>query len=133
MVGISKIFLYDNDSTDNMFEEIEDFIKSGYIVYNRISGSKMQFPAYNGALTRYGYECKYMAFIDCDELIVPTKNSINIMQSLDSIFQSDENIGGVAVNWCMYGSSGFEDKPEGLMIGNFAYRAETKRGEVMLA
>lgn len=48
---------------------------------------------------------------------------------MDDLFSASKNIGGVAVNWCMYGSSGFENKPDGLLIENFIWRAQTVGGK----
>ncbi len=30
----------------------------------------------------------------------------------------------MAINWCMYGSSGFQSRPKGLVIENFLYRGK---------
>ena len=34
----------------------------------------MQYPAYNDALEKFRFECRYMAFIDIDEFILPKSN-----------------------------------------------------------
>ena len=128
VIGINKIYLYDNDSTDGMVEEIEDYIDSGYVVLEKIPGKKMQLRAYNLALNKYGKECAYMAFIDCDEFICPLEKGFTIKEMLDSRCMSHSNAGGVALNWCMFGSSGYEEKPKGLLIDNFIWRAKLPEG-----
>lgn len=123
IIGVQKIFLYDNDSTDDTYSIIEPYIKSGFITYNKIHGTNKQFTAYNKALWDYGCLCKYMAYIDCDEFICPIEYKANIINILDKIFEKKSNAGGVLINWCMFGSSNFTTKPQGLLIENFIYRA----------
>lgn len=123
-VGVERIYLYDNDSTDGMKKQIQKFIDSGFVVYQQIHGACQQFNAYCQGLWNYGKECKYMAFIDCDEFLTPVKYGDNVVEILDELFNRHPKAGGVLVNWCMYGSSHLDKKPEGLLIDNFVYRAE---------
>lgn len=128
-VGINNIILYDNESTDGMHDQIVDFIKEGFVIYNTICGSLQQYNAYNDALRRYEKKYKYLAFIDCDEFLFPVNHNNSLISVIDKFFEYDYNIGGVVVNWAMYGSSGFEKKPEGLLIQNFLYRADLPKGK----
>lgn len=123
-VGVERIYLYDNDSTDGMKGKIQKFIESGFVIYNQIHGPRQQFNAYSQGLWKYGKECKYMAFIDCDEFLTPVKFGDDIVGILDGLFAKYPKAGGVLVNWCMFGSSHYAKKPEGLLIDNFVYRAE---------
>lgn len=122
--GVEVVFLYDNDSTDNMREVLEPFIADGFVIYNEIHGAKKQYDAYNDAINRFGHLCKYMAFIDCDEFLTPMNVGDRLLNLIDSVFEKDENIGGLVVNWCIYGSSGHEKKPEGLVIENYTSHAQ---------
>lgn len=122
-VGVERIYLYDNDSTDGMKSCIPKFIDNKYVIYNQIHGQCKQFSAYCHGLWNYGRECRYMAFIDCDEFLTPLQHTYKITDILDNLFANDPKAGGVLVNWCMYGSSHFEKEPNGLLIDNFVYRA----------
>lgn len=63
---------------------------------------------------------KYMAFIDCDEFMMPVDSNRSLLEIIESVFLKDENAGGFGINWCMYGSSGYETKTEkGLLMENF--------------
>lgn len=124
VVGVEKVFLYDNDSDDDMYDVLKPFIDGGFVVYHQIHGNKMQGIAYTDALHRYGKMCRYMAFVDGDELIAPVKQGGNIVEILDKFFNDYPQAGGLAINWAMFGSSHFEEKPEGLMIESFVWRAE---------
>ena len=128
-VGVDNIILFDNDSTDNMKEEIDPFIQQGYVLYHTINGKAQQFNAYNEALRRYTYKFRYMAFIDCDEYLFPVNKNENIVTVIKKVFSQDKNAGGIGVNWAMYGSSGHEKKPQGLCIENFVWRAKTPGGK----
>ncbi len=123
VIGVEKVYLYDNDSDDNMKDILRLFIDDGFVKYHQIHGNKMQGVAYTDALHRYGKLCKYMAFIDGDELIAKVKSGENVIGILDNFFRKYPKAGGLAVNWAMFGSSHFDDKPDGLMIENFVWRA----------
>lgn len=129
-IGFDNIILYDNDSTDGMIYKIIKYIEEGYIIYHKLSGDKQQLNAYNDATKRYKNKFKYIAYIDCDEFIVPPINSKgSIKDVLDRYLKKHNFAGGIVLNWCMYGSSGHQKKPEGLLIENFLYRAKTKEGK----
>ena len=124
--GVEVVFLYDNDSTDNMRDVLEPFIKEGFVIYNEIHGKVKQYDAYNDAISRYGYLCKYMAFIDCDEFLTPMKAGGHLLDLIDDSFAKNVNVGGLGINWCVYGSAGYEKKPEGLVIENFNAHAKAE-------
>jgi hypothetical protein len=122
--GVDRIILYNNDSTDNMVEEIKPFIEDGYIIYNEIHGLGQQLNAYNDALKKYSKLFKYLAFIDCDEFLFPVDEKETVLSVIEKTMKMDKHAGGVCVNWVMYGSSGHETKPEGLLTDNFLWRSK---------
>ena len=122
--GVEKVFLYDNESTDNMWDVLQPYIADGYVEYNEIKGKYKQYDAYNDAINRYGHLAKYMAFIDCDEFMMPVDSDKSLLEIIESAFLKDESAGGFGINWCMYGSSGYETKPEGgLVMENFTHHS----------
>lgn len=127
VVGFDKIILYDNDSTDSMVEEIKPFIEDGYVIYNEIHGAIQQLNAYNDALKKYGKQFKYLAFIDCDEFLFPVDPHETVLSVIEKTIKKDRLAGGICVNWAMFGSSGHETKPDGLLIDNFIWRAELSK------
>lgn len=54
-----------------MIDLIQPFIDEGFVIVTKISGQKQQLNANNDAIKRFGKYCKYMAFIDLDEMIMP--------------------------------------------------------------
>lgn len=120
--GVDRIYLYDNESPDDMHRILEPYIKSGQIVYTLFPGKARQLDAYNDAIRRFKYQTKYMAFIDCDEFLIPENPNTTLIDVVESIMCKNPRYGGIAVNWRMYGSSGYEEKPDGFVMENFLYR-----------
>ena len=48
----------------------------------------------------------------------------NLYEFVDEFMTSHPNAGGLAVNWCIFGSSGHITKPEGGVLENYTMRAE---------
>ena len=122
--GIDRIYVYDNDSPDTMKEVLQPYIDAGKVVYTFFPGKARQLDAYNDAIRRFKHETKYMAFIDCDEFLLPERPGVSLIDTIEEIMKQDKNSGGIAVNWRMYGSSGLLRKPEGLVIDNYLYRGD---------
>ena len=95
--GVERIYLYDNDSTDTMRECLQPYIDTGFVVYHQIHGNKQQGNAYTHALHHYGKDCKYMAFIDCDEFLTPCHEGDKVIDVLDAFFQKYPKAGGLAL------------------------------------
>lgn len=122
-VGVDKIYLYDNGSSDNTESEIAEYIKSGFVKFISFPGKKMQIVAYNNAVKEYGDECRYMAFIDLDEFIVPTKDE-PITDTIHRILKRNPYAGGIGINWALFGSSGYEKSRPTPVTQTFFRRAD---------
>lgn len=123
LVGISKIYFYDNESSDNTADIIKPYIEKGFVEYKYIQGVGKQLDAYNDALIRHQDECRYMAFIDLDEYIMPEAPYSNVGDYINKILSIKSNAAGIALNWCLYGNSGHEKRPQGLITENYINRA----------
>ena len=129
LIGIDRIYIYDNESPDDTKEVLEPYIESGKVVYCLIKGRGRQLDAYNDAIEKYAYRTKYMAFIDVDEFIVLEDEKSILKDTITSIMSSNIRAGGIAVNWRIYGSSGHEKRPDGHVMENYLYRCSPeKRG-----
>lgn len=126
MLGVDHFYLFDNRSTDNPMEILQDYVDQGVVSVidwpNRDQenwGTKVQawvettqIPAYH-----HGYQlalghAQWLAFIDTDEFIVPMKDA-NILQFLKRHQRSP----GVLLFWQIYGTSNvYEIPPDRLMI-----------------
>ncbi len=138
-IGVSHIYLYDNGSTDGLQDPegvLKKYLEKGLVTYIWWPGKEMQLLVYNDALEKYQFDTKYMGFIDADEFLVPVKD-MDLCEILDKAFQRSSkhlanfraHCGGIGVNWRVYGTSGHVEKPEGLVMENYKYRAADEHEE----
>lgn len=126
MLGFNRIYIVDNVSTDGSSELLSRLHENGEIIrieYQTVEGIKPQIHAYNLILDRAVHECDYIAFFDADEFLAFSDGDQNI-NSLVEFMNSKENIGAVAISWCMYGSSHAILPGQGLIIERFDQHAE---------
>lgn len=125
IIGVSKFYIYDNESTDNLKQVIQPYIDKGLVIYRYYPGKLRQLEAYKDAVQNYKFKNHYMAFVDIDEFLLLANKGQGCMVSeiLNNIFNKQSNIGAVAINWRHFGSSYHKTRPEGLVIENYLYRA----------
>lgn len=115
LIGVEHFYIYDNESTDNIYNLLEPYIDRKEVSYIHCPGKAMQMPAYNDAIARFGKNNFWMGFIDADEFIILANNI-----SLISFLQNYENYSAVGINWKLFDSNDFEQKPKnGFVISNF--------------
>lgn len=125
IVGVNKIIFYDNESSDKTKELLEPYIKYGIVDYYYIKGRGQQLSAYNEALINYKNNCRWMAFIDMDEYIIPTDTNCKLLNVInDIVYKSKRGAAGVGINWATFGTSGHLKRPKGLITANFLRRAD---------
>ena len=107
LAGVNHFYLYDNDSTDNQAEVAAPYVKAGLVDYIHFPGKVMQMPAYNDAVKKFKFHCRYMAFIDLDEFIYP-KSLRSIVEVVDEILLQNLNAAGLKINWQCFGSNGHD-------------------------
>ncbi|WP_423789892.1 glycosyltransferase family 2 protein [Liquorilactobacillus nagelii] len=120
-IGVDHCYIYDNYSSDNTVEVLKEY--SDFVTYKKISGKRRQNDAYNDALNNFKNDCKLMAMIDVDEFIFCPPDNENVVPCIDSYFANPE-VGGITVNWQIFGSSNFSKRPTGLVTDNFVYRSK---------
>ena len=122
-LGISKIFLYDNNELDGeKFEEvINDYIESGFVeVINRRGiiktvnsdkdGQTLQGLSFQDCFYNHYKEFDYMCFFDVDEYL----EIYNKYYSLNEFLHDFDEYDGIRVQWKMYGDNEniyYENKP----------------------
>jgi glycosyl transferase family 92 len=123
MVGVERFFLYDNFSVDDHRAVLAPYVDAGTVVIHDWPVFPGQLPAYDDALGRHGRESRWIAFIDLDEfLFSPTG------ESLPTVLRDYEQHPGVLANWAIFGSSGHQTRPSGLVIENYVRRAPPDEG-----
>jgi hypothetical protein len=114
LVGVQKFFIYDNESTDNLREFLEPYIKEGIAEYTFFPGKRQQVIVYNDIIQRYRSRTFWLAFIDIDEFLVPIE-----AETISEFLHDFEDIPGIEINQILYGSSRHQTKTEGLVIERF--------------
>lgn len=119
-IGVSRFVIYDNLSTDATARILDNVPFKDEIVVHRIADEEAQKVAFLDALKRYRDELDWVAFIDGDEFIVPlTEGSL-----LDKLAELERlGVDGFGIHWRIFGSSGFEERPPGLLTKSFTHRA----------
>jgi hypothetical protein len=106
-IGIDRIFLYDNDSTDStpaLLERLAQSFPIERIAWPGAGRASPQCSAYNDSLARLS-DFEWVTFIDVDEFLVPW--GFDGVKSFLSAIPPD--ISMVAMNWRNFGSSGQSD------------------------
>jgi glycosyltransferase involved in cell wall biosynthesis len=122
--GVERFFLYDNDSSDNHDEILAPYIEQGRVVLHRWPHHPGQVDAYNHCLEHHGSEARWIAFIDLDEYLFSPPPG----KTLPDALAAYERWPGVGVHWAVYGPSGHDVRPDGLIIENYLYRTTHPNG-----
>lgn len=124
IVGFNKFYIYLHKCDDNSTEIIQLLQRYFDIKCFTIPDDtwRPQLASYQHAYQAFGHETDWIAFIDGDEFLFPTKEN-SLTAVLDRY--SYEKMSALAVYWSCFGSSGHLYEPAGLIIENFQYRAPT--------
>ncbi len=123
LVGVEHFFLYDDRSGDAGREVLAPYVNDGLVTLTKCAmplASGGQGWAYAVALRRARGRVRWLAFIDIDEFLFSPEH-----ESLVEVLGEFEQYSGVVVNWQVYGSSGLQSTPVGLVIESFTQRART--------
>ncbi|WP_068471309.1 glycosyltransferase family 92 protein [Candidatus Protochlamydia phocaeensis] len=133
LLGVQHFYLYNNLSTDHSLEILKPYIEAGEVdvfhwpikTSNHSEMNALQIATYMDALQIAKKTARWAAFIDIDEFLVPMKTN-----SLIRFLQDYESYPGVIINWQMYGTSGYDDIPNGkLLIETLLFKAQTNSVE----
>lgn len=124
LLGFDKFYIFDNDSTDQLKLKLNKYIKQGLVDYEVIHGKARQMDAYNLALKKSKKESKYLAILDADEFIFQPRPKNNVLNYLNQVFEKNSKIGGIGINWLIFGSSHYKKQPKGLVTQTFLYRSK---------
>lgn len=114
MMGVDRIYLFDNDSDDDIWNKIEDYVQCGKVVYIYYPGKKVQYAAYRYAVRYCKHYTRWLMLLDADEFLFSPKS-----HNLSTILRQYEKFPAVGVNWVLFGPSGHETKPSGSVIENY--------------
>lgn len=118
LIGITKFYIFDNDSEDELKEKLKFYISEGIVELHRISGTGKQLEAYKKAINISKNQTRWLAILDVDEFLLPLENK----KILDIL--NEKKRSALLVGWMIYGSNGFKKKPNGLVLENYKKHAK---------
>ena len=90
-----------------MKEILNPYIKNNIVTLHLCHGDRAQCVAYNDALQRYRFSCKYMAVIDIDEFI-RVNDGRSIVEIVEESLQLNEFADALVIHRYEFGSSNLE-------------------------
>jgi hypothetical protein len=114
LVGVTRFWLFDNDSTDNPLSVLSPYIALGLVKLQRWSGAGEQQQIYNFAIPFLRNQSFWVAVIDVDEFLVPVEG-----RSVPDIIRRFEAYNGIGLNWVLYSANGLALKDDRLVIERF--------------
>ncbi|SER59970.1 Glycosyl transferase family 2 [Pseudomonas sp. NFACC02] len=124
-IGVDFFYIADNESNDGTSEllaALDSMNLIRHIKFPTPKDSPPQLPAYEKLMREYGNMHEWCAFIDADEFIVPQGS--DTLDSMLSRHSEDPAIGGIALNWAVYGSSNLQTYSGELVMERFTQRGD---------
>ena len=136
LVGFDKIIIYDNESSDNLKDQLEDYIQTNKVTYiywdnsfveknheyfsliNDEGKKNPQITAYCHALKTFT-NFTWIAFIDSDEFLFSP-----IQKDLKKMLKEYEDFSSIAVYWKVFGTSNIIKKTHEPTLNKFTLRTK---------
>ena len=119
MVGIQRFVLYNNNSDDDYLSVLRPYIEKKFVDLRNWPAIPASPSAELDCIASYRDRARWIAFIDADEFIVPTK-AASVTSALETIRPQN----GLAINWRYFGSNFHQCKPKGLVTAAYTRSAE---------
>lgn len=121
LIGVERFIMFDNVSRDGTTEMLTKLAQAGvvdHVVWPNPEGLPAQRAAYIAGLARLDWRCRWLAFIDADEFLLPLRG-----ETLPQILADFETAAGLVVPWRIFGSNGHVEQGSELVIERFTRRA----------
>jgi Glycosyltransferase family 92 len=119
LIGVDHFFLYDNGSSDGGGELIRRSGFAGSVTLLDWADRPGQLSAYNHFRVNHARQFTWAGFIDIDEYIMPVDGDSIRDILLRSVYQP---YAAILLQWLVFGPSGHDHRPEGLVIENYTRR-----------
>jgi hypothetical protein len=119
MIGVDLFVLYDNGSSDGGGDRVRASAFARNVTLIDWSDRPGQLSAYNHFRTHLAARFNWVAFIDIDEFIVPLDGSSIRPILMRPVY---ERYAQVLLQWLVFGPSGHEQRPEGLVTEYYTRR-----------
>ena len=116
-LGVEVFYLYDNGSNVPLVSRLRKFrqiLGQDRLIIHDAPGEKVQMAAYEHCAETYADVCRWIAFMDADEFVVPKKHD-----SIPAMLEQFETYAGLALHWRVFGSNGHIIPPTGLQLENY--------------
>lgn len=113
LIGVDKIYIYDNNSDDDLLSVCAAY-RDVVQIYPWPSTDNQQRHAYIHFASRHGKEFDWCAFIDADEFMAYQGEG-----SLKSYLKSHDDKNGLLMGWRLFGTNGHQRRPAGLVVENY--------------
>jgi hypothetical protein len=115
-VGFEHFFLYENLSRDDWRPRIpKRLLDANRVTIVTVAHEKAQLQAFNHCLRSVRGRVKWLALLDADEFVYPTREGESMLQILSEFSEAP----AVAINWQMFGTNGHMLRPQGRVLGNY--------------
>jgi glycosyltransferase involved in cell wall biosynthesis len=122
-IGIDRIFLFDNESSDSTRDVVAAAAERypiTYVPWPTPLDRSPQVSAYNYAVKKLIRSYDWACFLDCDEFLVLRED-----RDLNSFLaRYDASVGALAINWLTFGSSGRRESDYELVTETFRCGSE---------
>lgn len=115
LVGFEHVFVYDNESETPAAEALAGPVAAGYATVVPVAGRGVQMAVYEQHARAHAAASEWTAFLDADEFLVPHREG-DVRPLLDRLTRGHY---GLAVNWQVFGTSGYLDTPTGPVTQSF--------------
>lgn len=112
--GFEHVYVYDNNSTDEIARVLAPFEERGIVTYVPWAPVPASPAAEYDFLRRFGSACRWVAFFDADEFLYESRRG-----ELAAVLHEQSERPAVAVCWRYFGSAGHETIPRGLVTERF--------------
>lgn len=117
-IGFDGFVLYDNDSTDGGADLVRRSAVGGMVKILHWPRRPGQLPAYRHFIYNFAADFDWVAFLDIDEFLLPARGD-----GIRGLLPAWRDFSAVVMHWRVFGSSGWESRPEGLVIENYVMRS----------
>ncbi|KAJ0255151.1 Glycosyltransferase family 92 protein [Hirschfeldia incana] len=125
-IGVTRWFVYDNNSDDDIVSEIKNLINSGYNVSRHFwPWIKTQEAGFANCAIRAKRDCDWVAFIDVDEFFyIPSGQTLTevIKNYTTPSSSSSSKIGEIRTSCHSFGPSGLKDPPRRGVMASYTCR-----------
>ncbi|WP_110687115.1 glycosyltransferase family 2 protein [Salinicola aestuarinus] len=126
LIGFTHFFIADNGSEDGSAELLTSWARRGFVTTRHWTPEeKAQTSWYRHVLDEYGEQIEHLAFLDADEFLVHPQTDRPLDWLSPVLARND--VGAVAVNWRIFGSSGMRHRQPGGVLARFRNASRADR------